>query len=94
MLPQLKSCFETKGILEGLTARPSCRFEVLKQIVAVELPVTKDGKKAIGSNDQSTPVEVEVEVEVVLDIAHNEDAMIALVSKVQGLYPNRVTRYL
>lgn len=91
MLPQLKTCFETKGIEEGLSARPSCRFEVLKQIVAVELPVTEDGK-AIERDDQSTAVEVEVEV--VLDIAHNEDAMIALVSKVQGLYPNRVTRYV
>lgn len=92
MLPQLKTCFETKGIEEGLTARPSCRFEVLKQIVTLEVPVAKDGKKAIERDDQSTAVEVEVEV--VLDIAHNEDAMIALVSKVQGLYPNRVTRYV
>ena len=32
------------------------------------------------------------QIEVVLDIAHNEDAMIALVSKFKGLYPNRILR--
>ena len=89
MLPQLKKCFETEGIERGLSVRPSCRFEVLKQLVTTKLHAT-GGREGGGGDDQST----DVEVTVVLDIAHNEDAMIALVSKVQSLYHNRVVRYV
>ena len=97
-LPQFKKCFETEGILQGLTSRPSCRFEVLKQIVTIELPApaippSSSSASASGVSSGAASRETEVEVEVVLDIAHNEDAMIALVSKVKSLYPDRITRY-
>jgi hypothetical protein len=96
-LPQFKKCFETEGILQGLSSRPSCRFEVLKQIVTIELPAPAPAPSSASSSSSASAVSSgatrrEVEVEVVLDIAHNEDAMIALVSKVKSLYPNRITR--
>jgi folylpolyglutamate synthase/dihydropteroate synthase len=64
--------------------------------VTIELPApaistASSSSSAVSSGAASR--EREVEVDVVLDIAHNEDAMIALVSKVQSLYPNRITRY-
>ena len=95
-LPQLKKCFETEGILQGLSSRPSCRFEVIQQIVRIELPATAPSSASYSASAVSSGAasrETEVEVEVVLDIAHNEDAMIALVSKIQSLYPSRITRY-
>jgi folylpolyglutamate synthase/dihydropteroate synthase len=60
--------------------RPSCRFEILKRDVKICV------------DDKGVKVEKEVEVEVILDIAHNQDAVVALVRKINGLYPNRFIR--
>lgn len=56
-------------MLNGLSIRPPCRFEVFKHSTAVNAHLQQF-----------------VDVDVVLDIAHNEDAMIALVRKVKGIY--------
>jgi folylpolyglutamate synthase/dihydropteroate synthase len=79
-LPNFVHCFSNEGIEEGLKVRPSCRFETLKR--TVEIDVENKGVK----------VEKKVEVEVILDIAHNQDAVVALVKKINGLYPNRFIR--
>ena len=76
-IPSLVKCFENKEMLNGLSIRPPCRFEVFKQKTFVTV---------------SPQLEVEVAVDVILDIAHNEDAMIALVRKVRGLYSNSPIR--
>lgn len=107
-MPSLEDCFATKGIEKGLSARPSCRFEVFKQKIVVRNNILQIGSGEMMTNegdirDKSdskievikcikTSSKVDVDVEVVLDIAHNEDAMIALVTKLKGLYPNRIVR--
>lgn len=109
-MPSLEDCFATKGIEKGLSARPSCRFEVFKQKIVVRNNILQIGSGEMMTNKgdiryksdskievikcikTSSKVDVDVDVEVVLDIAHNEDAMIALVTKFKGLYPNRIVR--
>ena len=95
-IPAFRKCFETKGIEEGLSARPSCRFEIFTQKIKVQSPrslVERNDNVKVASTSSSSGISgVEVEVEVVLDIAHNEDAMIALVSKFKGRYPDRAVR--
>ena len=53
---------------------------------ANEMETFEDTKGSLVKNIRN------VVVEVILDIAHNEDAMIALVAKFKGLYPNRILR--
>ena len=99
-LPSLVDCFATEDIERGLSVRPSCRFEIFKQYVGVDVSVEGEHTNKIDvkvQNDSGGRGTVEnkfkkTQVEVVLDIAHNEDAMIALVSKFKGLYPNRILR--
>jgi hypothetical protein len=54
---------------------------------------TVNGANTRAGADVEADVEVEVDVEVILDIAHNEDAMIALSKKIKGLYPKSKIRY-
>ena len=98
-LPSLVDCFATEDIERGLSVRPSCRFEIFKQYVDVDVLVEGENTNKIEVKVQSDSERGTVEnklkktqIEVVLDIAHNEDAMIALVSKFKGLYPNRILR--
>ena len=100
-LPSLVDCFATEDIERGSSVRPSCRFEIFKQYVDVDVDVSVEGEHTnridVKVQNDSGRGTVEnkfknTQVEVVLDIAHNEDAMIALVSKFKGLYPNRILR--
>ena len=98
-LPSLVDCFATEDIERGLSVRPSCRFEIFKQYVDVDVSVegehTNRIEVKVESDSEIGTVEnnlKKTQIEVVLDIAHNEDAMIALVSKFKGLYPNRILR--
>ena len=96
-LPSLVDCFATEDIERGLSVRPSCRFEIFKQDVDVSVEGEHTNKIDVKVQNDSGRGIVEnkfkkTQIEVVLDIAHNEDAMIALVSKFKGLYPNRILR--
>lgn len=71
------------SVQESLLCRPPCRFEVYKEVLDVPIDGA-DGAAAI----------VKRSVHVVLDIAHNEDAMKALVKKVKMFYPDKPLRYL
>ena len=101
-LPCLVDCFATADIERGLSVRPSCRFEIFKQDIDVDIDVVSVEHEHL--NKFETEVQngngssivnkkfKKIQVEVVLDIAHNQDAMIALVSKFKGIYPNRILR--
>ena len=98
-LPSLVDCFATEDIERGLSVRPSCRFEIFKQDVDVDVSVegehtNKIEEKVLNDSGRGTVENnfKKTQIDVVLDIAHNEDAMIALVSKFKGLYPNRILR--
>jgi folylpolyglutamate synthase/dihydropteroate synthase len=54
----------------------------------------KNGDSEVSSSSSvMSAVEVEVEVDVILDIAHNEDAMEALLIRFKEEYKNRTVRY-
>ena len=93
-------CFATADIEMGLSVRPSCRFEIFKQDIDVDVvsvehkhsnKIETEVQNGIGNNIVNKKFK-NIQVEVVLDIAHNQDAMIALVSKFRGIYPNRILR--
>jgi folylpolyglutamate synthase/dihydropteroate synthase len=88
----LIQCFDTKGIEEGLSVRPTCRYEKFTQ--KVKLPVKKDKSDVSNSSSATSDAEIEVEVSVILDIAHNEDAMEALVIRFKEEYKDRTVRYV
>ena len=99
-LPCLVDCFATADIERGLSVRPSCRFEIFKQDIDVDVvsvehkhsnKIVTEVQNGIGNNIVKKKIK-NIQVEVVLDIAHNQDAMIALVSKFRGIYPNRILR--
>ena len=99
-LPCLVDCFATADIERGLSVRPSCRFEIFKQDIDVDVvsvehkhsnKIETEVQNGIGNNIVNKKFK-NIQVEVVLDIAHNQDAMIALVSKFRGIYPNRILR--
>jgi hypothetical protein len=71
------------SVQESLLRRPPCRFEVYKEVLDVPID---------GANGATASVKRSVHV--VLDIAHNEDAMKALVKKVKMFYPDKPLRYL
>ena len=79
------------NIEEGLTIRPPCRFELIKQFINVEIDAYSKDYSTDYSNENKNKLK-NVEVDVILDIAHNADAMLALVRKIKGLYPNRILR--
>jgi folylpolyglutamate synthase/dihydropteroate synthase len=94
-IPTFENCFSAHSIDEGLSVRPSCRYEKFTQ--KVEIPITSsvgvnnDDVKASSSSSVSSPLDVEVNV--ILDIAHNEDAMKALVIRFKADYKDRTVRY-
>ena len=99
-------CFATADIERGLSVRPSCRFEIFKQDIDIDVDIDVDVVSVEHKHSNKIVTEVQngignnivkkkiknIQVEVVLDIAHNQDAMIALVSKFKGIYPNRILR--
>ena len=96
-IPTFENCFSAHSIDEGLSVRPSCRYEKFTQ--KVEIPITSsvgvnnDDVKASSSSSVSSPLQHQVEVNVILDIAHNEDAMKALVIRFKNDYKDRTVRY-
>lgn len=79
----MSSIQKPRSIQESLLHRPPCRFEVYKEVLDVPIDDEADGVVA----------SVKRSVHIVLDIAHNEDAMKALVKKIKMFYPNKPLRY-
>ena len=79
----------------ALQRRPSCRFECIHihRPLPINPTANKNGNK-LSPTPESNPVPVESHVRVtcVLDIAHNPDAMTALMRKMDKYYPNRPFR--
>lgn len=78
----MSSIQKPRSIQESLLHRPPCRFEVYKEVLDVSIDDEADGVVA----------SVKRSVHIVLDIAHNEDAMKALVKKIKMFYPNKPLR--
>ena len=118
-LSAFRNCFEIEGMENGLSVRPSCRFEIFKQHTTIRdnkidnknddendnknennnqnekefKKINQNGNQSEHQNEnQGGNNLINAPVEVILDIAHNEDAMIALMAKFKGLYPNRILR--
>lgn len=78
LLQQSTSAFNhiPKSALEqGLKSQPPCRFQVVKY--------TKTNLSAHNHGGSSSS-----EIDVIFDIAHNKDAVAALMRKMKTLYPN------
>ncbi len=69
--------FDLSKLENSLIKRPPCRFEVIEYGINTKLP---------GVGDKQT-------VKVVLDIAHNEDAVSTLINKLKLKFPNEKFRY-
>jgi folylpolyglutamate synthase/dihydropteroate synthase len=90
--PKLKLDKLTNGdIADAVKVRPPCRFEVFRQVVPISQSQSQSPNSPRISEGQELQ-NVEVEVEVILDIAHNEDAIVALVKKIKKLYPGSPVR--
>ena len=79
----------------ALQRRPPCRFECIH--IHRPLPINPTSNKSSSvlsppSESNPSPVESQVRVTCVLDIAHNPDAMTALMRKMDKYYPNRPFR--
>lgn len=84
MLLSSSSIQKPRLVQESLLRRPPCRFEVFKEVLVVP--------NIDGAADGAAADSVKRTVHILLDIAHNEDAMKALVKKVQMFYPNKPLR--
>lgn len=71
---------------EALSVRPPCRFEIFQE------RVKRGGEESKNEKSRENVVASDVTVPVILDIAHNEDAIDALVKKIKVKYPNRPVR--
>lgn len=72
--------FTQSAINDGLSARPTCRFEV----VQLHAP----GPCSTSQSFKSTAEGV-----AILDIAHNPDAMAALATRIRSVYPTDTLRW-
>jgi folylpolyglutamate synthase/dihydropteroate synthase len=77
-----------------LSVRPTCRYEKFTQQVKLQVKKDKSDVSSSSSATSDAEVEIEVEVSVILDIAHNEDAMEALVIRFKEEYKDRTVRYV
>ena len=94
--PKLKlDKLTNEDIVDAVKVRPPCRFEVFhQQVVPISQSQSQSQSKYLspGSSPISEGELHNVEVEVILDIAHNEDAIVALVKKIKNLYPDSPVR--
>lgn len=71
---QLFQCITDSIIERGTQVRPPCRFEIFKRNISIDNTGTDHSRSK------------SVEAEIILDIAHNQDAMIDFVKKVRNVY--------
>lgn len=68
----------------GLKSRPPCRFEIFKY--------KRKMKSEIDMKSRHNPLPGECEIDVIFDIAHNMDAVAALMKKMITHYPSNEFR--
>lgn len=82
-LPVTVTDIGDEALAQGLCVRPPCRFEVVERYFLPE-----DGTMMPYPQGDAC-----VKLDVVLDIAHNEDAIVALVRKMKAKYSNIPLRF-
>jgi folylpolyglutamate synthase/dihydropteroate synthase len=79
---------DEESIRRGIDAKPACRYEVLKLF-----PRVQHNKLCYQANEPYESRNMETRLDVILDIAHNEAALEALVAKIRRDYNPNCVRY-